>query len=131
MLLLDDAIAPGAAAVIRVHARADLSGREGAPANADAVVSAMTGHGVTALWRAIADRSRGLLPRLDQLVLNRRQRDECAIALAALRDAAGEDDMLIVAEHLRHARAALDRVTGASDTEAMLDALFGRFCIGK
>ncbi|MGN6620145.1 MAG: tRNA uridine-5-carboxymethylaminomethyl(34) synthesis GTPase MnmE [Sphingomonas sp.] len=131
VLLLDDTIAPGAATVIRVHARADLPGREVGSAGADAVVSAMTGDGVAALWRAIADRSRLLLPRLDQLVLNRRQRDECAAALAALRDAAGEDDMLIVAEHLRRARGALDRVTGASDTEAMLDALFGRFCIGK
>ena len=131
VLLLDDTIAPGAAAVIRVHARADLPGREVTSAGTDAVVSAMTGDGVAALWRVIADRSRGLLPRLDRLVLNRRQRDECTAALAALRDAAGEDDMLIVAEHLRRARGALDRVTGASDTEAMLDALFGRFCIGK
>jgi tRNA modification GTPase len=29
------------------------------------------------------------------------------------------------------ARLALDRVTGRAGVEDMLDALFGRFCIGK
>jgi tRNA modification GTPase len=32
---------------------------------------------------------------------------------------------------LRAARTALDRVTGKAGVEDMLDALFGRFCIGK
>ena len=38
---------------------------------------------------------------------------------------------LIAAEALRTARTALDRVTGKAGVEDMLDALFGRFCIGK
>jgi len=38
---------------------------------------------------------------------------------------------LISAEHLRLARAAFDQLTGRASTEAMLDTLFGRFCIGK
>jgi tRNA modification GTPase len=40
-------------------------------------------------------------------------------------------DGLIIAEHLRHARAALDALTGKAGVEDMLDALFGAFCIGK
>jgi tRNA modification GTPase len=40
-------------------------------------------------------------------------------------------DLLIVAEALRLARVAFDRLTGRATTEDMLDALFGRFCIGK
>jgi tRNA modification GTPase len=39
--------------------------------------------------------------------------------------------MLIAAEGLRQARIELDRVTGRAGVEDMLDALFGRFCIGK
>jgi tRNA modification GTPase len=50
--------------------------------------------------------------------------------LAAER-AAGEVDPLLAAENLRAARVALDRLVGRSGTEDMLDALFGRFCIGK
>ncbi len=37
----------------------------------------------------------------------------------------------LVAENLRLARAAFDRLTGKASTEDMLDTLFGRFCIGK
>ena len=45
--------------------------------------------------------------------------------------AVGADDLLIVAEQLRLARRALDRITGHHDVEQMLDHLFGQFCIGK
>jgi tRNA modification GTPase len=40
-------------------------------------------------------------------------------------------DPLLVAEHLRLARVAFDALVGRSTTEHMLNALFGRFCIGK
>ena len=48
-----------------------------------------------------------------------------------LSGAAGVDDLLLVAESLRSARLAFDRLTGRAGTEDMLDTLFGRFCIGK
>ncbi|MGN6269493.1 MAG: tRNA uridine-5-carboxymethylaminomethyl(34) synthesis GTPase MnmE [Sphingomonas sp.] len=127
---LDDIFVPPGPRVIAIHPRCDAPGREVAPPGRLAV-SAQRGEGVDALWRAIAEASRDLLPQLDRLVLNERQRGHIAVARAALTDAARETDTLLVAEQLRLARAALDRVTGASDTEAMLDALFGRFCIGK
>jgi tRNA modification GTPase len=38
---------------------------------------------------------------------------------------------VLAAEGLRLARAALDALTGRAGVEDMLDALFGRFCIGK
>jgi len=130
VILLDDTPVPLGPAVVAVHPRSDQPGREpGEPGRL--AVSARTGAGVAALWRAIVEAGRGLVPRLDRLVLNRRQREAIAAAQAALVDAATETDPLLIAEHLRLARTALDRVTGASDTEAMLDALFGRFCIGK
>ena len=49
----------------------------------------------------------------------------------ALRSAGAETDPLLVAEALRQARLAFDRLVGRASTEDVLDALFGRFCIGK
>jgi len=37
----------------------------------------------------------------------------------------------VAAEELRAAAAALGRVTGAIDTENVLDSIFSEFCIGK
>lgn len=127
ILWLDDAPPPDPTA-IRVHARSDLPGRERAGPDADLAISAMTGAGLARLEALLLDRADALLPRPGEVALNRRQRallGECCEALQP------DDDPLIVAETLRLARGALDRLTGRAGTEAMLDALFGRFCIGK
>ena len=50
---------------------------------------------------------------------------------AALVRAALQCDPLLCAENLRLARVAFDGLLGRTTTEDMLDALFGRFCIGK
>lgn len=94
-------------------------------------VSAASGEGITALWQAIAARSAMLLPREDAPTLNARQRELCAVARDALSAVTAQTDLVLVAEHLRAARRALDAITGAVGVEAMLDALFARFCIGK
>ena len=71
------------------------------------------------------------MPKPGTAALNARQ---CA-ALTEAREALGgfdpEADLLLTAERLRLARVALDRLLGRQSTEDMLDALFGRFCIGK
>ena len=71
------------------------------------------------------------MPKPGETVLNRRQRNLLAQALAALELAEGEADTLLLAEQFRQARLAFDRLVGRSSTEDVLDALFGRFCIGK
>jgi tRNA modification GTPase len=43
----------------------------------------------------------------------------------------GTPDLLVAAEELRLARAAIDALTGQAGTEDMLDRLFSGFCIGK
>jgi tRNA modification GTPase len=66
-----------------------------------------------------------------QVALNTRQHgllSEAASALGAIRP---NGDLLLTAEELRAARSAFDRLLGGAGTEDMLDALFGRFCIGK
>ncbi len=121
-------------ATIRVAAQADRhSGAEwdALVDAADVVVSAVTGAGVSDLLEAIGAHARALLPREGEVALNRRQRDALAEIRDALVAAGNERDLLIVAEHLREAMGAFDRLTGRARTEDMLDALFGRFCIGK
>jgi tRNA modification GTPase len=116
--------------LIRVHPRADLPGR-GAAREGLFALSAVTGEGMEALSAALVDRAAMLLPHEGEAALNRRQREHTATVRAALKAFRGEGDELIAAEHLRHARLALDALTGRAGTEEMLDALFGTFCIGK
>lgn len=133
VLWLDDAPLPAELADVPhllIHPRADSPGREVGAADRLAV-SAETGQGVDALWNAIAELSAALLPPLDSTALNNRQRLLAEQAAVALRDAAAQYELLLAAEELRSALRAFHRITGAADVEAMLDALFGRFCIGK
>lgn len=79
----------------------------------------------------LAANARQAMPRPGEAALNARQHDLLAKAASALADASGERDPLLAAEGLRAARAAFDALLGRTTTEDMLDALFGRFCIGK
>ena len=94
-------------------------------------VSAVTGEGLATLKQDLIEQARGAMPGPGQAALNRRQRTLIDAARDALRQAAGERDPLLAAEGLRRARLAFDRLVGRSATEDVLDALFGRFCIGK
>ena len=71
------------------------------------------------------------MPAPDEIALNQRQHALLHEARTAIHEAGTHHDMLIVAEHLRAARHALDQLLGRVGAEDMLDALFGRFCIGK
>lgn len=94
-------------------------------------VSAVTGEGLDALRRDLVETAAGAMPRPGDAALNQRQYALLAQAEAALRDARRESDPLLVAEALRLVRVAFDSLVGRATTEDMLDALFGRFCIGK
>ena len=122
--------APDHPRLIRVHSRADLADRGPAPPDSLAV-SAVTGLGREALTAVIAKHARSLLPAEGQLALNRRQADCLGEARDALVIAAGTGDLVIVAEALRSARAAFNRLTGRAGVEELLDGLFGRYCLGK
>jgi tRNA modification GTPase len=71
------------------------------------------------------------MPVPGEAALNARQHEHLGSVKAALEVAARVLDPVLVAEGLRLARAGLDQLTGQTGTEGMLDALFGRFCIGK
>jgi tRNA modification GTPase len=122
--------APAHSRLLRVHPKADLPGRAVAPDGSIAVSSA-TGEGIARLLGAVETLARSLLPAEDAIALNRRQARHIEDAADALDAAASERDILLVAENLREARSAFDRLTGRAGVEDVLDALFSRFCLGK
>lgn len=124
----DPADCPDRERAILVRSKADLAPR---CSGADLHVSAVTGAGIDSLIALLTDRARALLPREGEVAINARHRDALAETLAALEEARASHDLILASESLRHARAALDRVTGRAGVEDMLDALFGTFCIGK
>lgn len=121
--------APDGDATLRIAARCD----EIAPIESqfDLAVSAMSGEGMAALRDRLVERVGALLPRETELAINQRQRRELALALEGLNLGMRSGDVLLLAEGLRLARNALDRITGRAGIEDVLDNLFGRFCIGK
>ena len=94
-------------------------------------ISSVTGEGMDVLRTTLLERARALLPRPGALALNARHREILAEVEQWISDAIQSEDLLVRAESLRLARARLDRLTGRSGVESMLDALFGAFCIGK
>jgi tRNA modification GTPase len=121
--------APDHPRLIYVHAKADLDRGEAPP---DSVpVSSVTGQGLKALLDRIRELAVALLPAEDSIALNRRQASHIGEAASALSGAAASRDVVLAAEELRRARGAFDRLTGRAGVEDVLDALFGRFCLGK
>ncbi len=113
-----------------VHARHDLPGRTTAPSECDLAVSAHDPASIACLWEVISERSGSLVSTTyDAPAMREHQRRTCAAAALALDQ--GTRDPLLVAEGLAIARRRLAELLGIDATEAMLDALFGRFCVGK
>lgn len=119
--------APRHPRLIQIHAQAD---RRGDALGGALPVSAVTGQGLGELARRIVAEARHLLPLDGELALNRRQASELEQAREALSDAEATD-LVRIAEALRLARGAFDRLSGRAGVEDMLDALFGWFCLGK
>lgn len=119
--------APEGSIVIR--AKADLD--DSSDLGDGQAVSVVTGLGLPELIDTLIERGREVMPPVDRIGFNRRQK-QCALEAASWLDQVDiRSDLLIAAENLRLARSALDRLVGRDSTEEMLDALFGQFCIGK
>ena len=121
--------APDHRQLLIVHPRADLPDRIHPPVGA-LPVSAVTGKGIDLLTRELLTRANALLPGEGKLALNQRQAIEIKRASDALRESF-TDDIVFLADSLRRAREALDRITGRVGLDDMLDDLFRRFCLGK
>lgn len=113
-----------------VHPKVDLTGHAAAP-DGSIALSSLTGEGLQELLKRVSVEARSLLPGEDAIALNRRQASHISAAADALEEAAAASEVVIVAEGLRRARLAFDRLTGRAGVEDLLDSLFGRFCLGK
>lgn len=134
---------PDGAALLIAGNKADRAGVEPGWVPADAAAlqpaavafSALTGAGTAVLVSALLQRcgasgSAGL-----QVALNQRQRDLAAAAAASLARALGAAAQQLPWDFwtidLRAAVLALGEITGDAVSEAVLDRVFSRFCIGK
>ncbi len=121
------------AALLRVMNKCDLRRPTWAEEGRWLAVSAATGEGLAELREALLGRLRtGGWGAATASEDERGAALEAARALAAAaallrRDAPTE----LAAEELRHADNAMARLLGGDLTEDLLDAVFGRFCVGK
>ena len=112
---------------IAVSAKSDI-----VPPRPDTLaVAAHHGDGLAGLQSQLCRLARAKLPGKGEVALDRRYREALALIRDDVAAALVADDHLLVAEHIRLAIRELDRVLGGEGIEDMLDALFGRFCLGK
>jgi tRNA modification GTPase len=100
-------------------------------------LSALTGDGLDSLKRLFRTRLEEKMPSAEKerVLVNARHAQALKEAKHGLQNALekmrrGSYNELIASD-LRISLAALGEITGKVDNEAMLDALFGKFCIGK
>ena len=111
---------------LQIASKADLGGSgEGLR------LSVVSGEGLEPLRDWIVAKARTMLPSNEQPGLNAREAELIEQCRNALIRAATLGDPVMIAEELRLARSALDQVSGYSGVDSLLDALFGRFCLGK
>lgn len=120
----------GPTPVLEVRGKADLLG----PAVAPLTVSGQTGEGVEALQNEVRRRLVGEGVVAGVLAASERQVAAIRLASEALQRAAAAVEVStleVVSGELGMALDALGQVTGESATEALLDEVFRRFCVGK
>ena len=126
---------PEGVPLLVVGNKADQLAGTAVSAPADLTISALTGAGQEELVAQLLARCGHADPQGLQLALNRRQQDLAAAAaesLSASLQAARQQlpwDFWTI--DLRAAVRSLGEITGAEVSEAVLDRVFSRFCIGK
>ncbi len=128
---------PAGAPVLTVLTKADLRPGAGVcetAAGASIRISARTGAGIAHLLDAVADlaeeRMAGPAPALITLERHRAAFVEALGALERALDPA-QHELELVAEDLRLAARALERIAGRIDVEEVLGGIFSRLCVGK
>ncbi len=120
----------GDAGSLPIATKADLGGQ---PLPGEVAISVLTGAGIEALLQTIVARLMPQVPAEPALLTRARHRNAVAAAVAALEraTAARHGQAELLAEDLRLAVVALERLIGRVDVEEVLDQLFAGFCIGK
>jgi tRNA modification GTPase len=97
-------------------------------------VSAVTGEGIDRLLASMRERFARRIADEPALITRARHRDAVSRCQAEICEAAGllrTGRLELVAEHLRRAAQAIERLLGRIDCEDVLDVVFREFCIGK
>ncbi len=118
----------------RIRAKADLARPAPSPRpEAALAISAKTGLNLDVLVTRLSTFAGDLARSGSGLLARARHRRGFQAALQALDEVAADDALPveILAEHLRNARFALERLIGLVDVEDVLGSVFTRFCIGK
>lgn len=128
---------------IEVHNKTDLSGEEAGVfsdrhhgltgAQTLIKLSAKTGAGLDLLKKALLDEI-GWQGESESLFLARTRHIQALNAAAGELDCAvlcGNNQLELLAEHLRLAQAACSEITGEFTADDLLGVIFSRFCIGK
>lgn len=119
-----------------VRTKADLVATDDQPSPEATAISALTGAGMEAFLSAlvvrvaqsVAGAGSAVVTRERHRIALRAAQDRVDAALAGVAAGSGVE---WVAEDIRAAHDALDRLIGRLDMEAVLGAIFSRFCVGK
>jgi tRNA modification GTPase len=126
------AMRSAAALALKVQTKADLHPAVGSPGAI--AISAKTGQGIEHLLDLIGKAAEEQLSGADQsLVVAARHRAAFQEALSSLEHAIDGENRAVefLAEDLRLAARALERISGRIDVEDVLGEIFSRLCIGK
>lgn len=123
--------------MLRVGTKADLA--DAAIFNPDAgaydgLVSSTTGAGVDALLDLITARAVAAVGDIGDVLPSRQRHIDLLVCTTEYLEAAltlPEKQLELRSENLRLASDRLGRISGAVDTEDLLDVIFSQFCIGK
>ena len=128
-------LVPAGVPLVVVGNKADQLASADRDAVADVCISALTGAGQDALVQQLLRRCGHSDPQGVQLALNRRQQDLAVAAAASLAASLAAAQQQLPWDFwtidLRAAVRALGEITGEEVSEAVLDRVFSRFCIGK
>ena len=138
-LWLNDAAAPiplpaPSGATLPVLTKIDQMNGDATPSDDAIRISALTGAGLDRLLDAIADAAEaGMAGPAPTLITLERHRIAFADALDAIERALDprQEAVELVAEDLRLAARALERIVGRIDVEEVLGDIFSRLCVGK
>ena len=128
ILWLGDEHPQSNARIIDIAAKSDLNNPHD---SGKLSLSAKTGAGIESLKYKLIEIAQDIIPTEDSFALNKRQRAALSDIVQNLLDLSTSEDWLIMGEHARLARLSMDRLTGSTHTEELLDTIFGQFCIGK
>lgn len=120
------AVAPAGAITVGARADTESAHRD----HVDIRTSIHDPQTIEHLWSLLCERAERSLVEGGSPLINKRHRTALESAAEQLRQI-DDLDLLLSAERLRIANDAIATVIGRNATEAMLDALFGRFCLGK